>query len=108
MNYLRLTGKLVASVILLVALFFTVALLFAFLPLYLALSMKGRGSPALLELVPLGILGGLLWRLWEPEQRAKQEELSRAFRDGYYRRESDDYVKSPRATAKKTTNQLDK
>lgn len=82
-HYMKSLGRVIASVVLLGALLISIGLVFAFVPLYLAFAYKGRGkASSLLELVPIGILGGLLWRLWKPTEEAKYEELQQAYSDG--------------------------
>lgn len=81
-DYMRLAGKMIASAILLFALLFSIGLTIALAPLYLALASKRGASSTIFELLPFGILSGLLWRLWQPDPTAKYEELAAAYKDG--------------------------
>lgn len=81
-HYLKLVGKMIASAVLIFALLFSIGLTIALAPLYMALASKRGASSAIFELLPFGILSGLLWRLWQPDPTAKYEELAAAYRDG--------------------------
>jgi len=66
MNYITAVSKLLASVILVCALLFCVAMSLVLVPIILASRNASLKRSVLLELVPMGLIAGLLWRLWEP------------------------------------------
>lgn len=72
--------KVSATIVLFVSFVFLAALIIMMAPLYLALSMKSHAKvSSLIEIVPLGIIMGLMWRLWKPEGLTAEEK---AYYDG--------------------------
>lgn len=72
--------KVIATLILFAAFVFLAALIVTMAPFYIALSMKGHAKlSSLIEIIPLGIITGLMWRLWKSEGLTAEEK---AYYDG--------------------------
>lgn len=72
--------KVIATAVLFATFVFIAIIAIAMAPLYIALSMKGHAKvSSLIEVVPLGIIAGLMWRLWKPEGLTPEEK---AYYDG--------------------------
>lgn len=80
MRIFGLIVKSVATLLLVSALVMLSLLMLALLPIYLALIVKGKAKAAtILQVIPLGIIAGFLWKLWKPEGISATE---RAYREG--------------------------
>lgn len=80
MSKKTLVIKCIATAVLFATFVFLAILVVAMAPLYIALSMKGHAKvSSLIEIVPLGLLAGMMWRLWKPEGLTPEEK---AYYDG--------------------------
>lgn len=76
----RLILKCLASGMLVTAFIFISALSLLMFPFYLALIVKGKAKAStIVQIIPLGIIGALLWKIWKPEGMSETE---RAYYDG--------------------------
>lgn len=72
--------KVIATAVLFATFVFISVLAIMLAPLYIALSMKGHAKVStLIEIVPLGLIVGMMWRLWKPEGLTPEEK---AYYDG--------------------------
>jgi hypothetical protein len=80
MNAFHLIFRIIATAMLIVA--FTVIAVFALVmfPFYLLLIAKGKAKAVTIsQIIPLGIIAALVWKLWRPEGMSYTE---RAYYDG--------------------------
>lgn len=90
----RLILKCLASGMLVTAFIFISALSLLMFPFYLALIVKGKAKAStIVQIIPLGIIGALLWKIWKPEGMSETE---RAYYDGI----SEGQIKASRAVGR--------
>lgn len=70
-----IVGKIIATVALIAAILLSVAIAVAFTPFYLLLIVRGKGTTTLLlQIIPIALLGSLIWRLWSPDWNLTRNE----------------------------------
>lgn len=72
--------KIGATVLLVIAFVIVSVFVVLMAPIYLALAMKGHAKVStLVEIIPLGIIGTFIWKIWKSEGMSDTE---RAYYDG--------------------------
>lgn len=67
--------KIIATLVLFASFVFLAALIILMAPLMIAFAMKGHGKlSSLIEVIPLGIIVGMLVKLWKPPEMSEEEK----------------------------------